>query len=407
MNTPRVSGWSWLRALSRPMLVLLALQLLSGMVSSPQRTFFPLYAKELGYSTLFISWMATAQRLTGLGAAALGGALSDTLGRERTLLLGHVGVLLAGLVFFTPSAGAIIVLCALSGIGLSFQTLGGQSYLLDNARPEWMGVLTALYNWGYTLGGALGGPLAGLLLRDANYRPFGIALVAASVLTLLINLLLLPRSRASSGRPPPGAHLGGYGTIARRPAGWLLAAMRFLPTFYWGMALILVPLMLDAAGASKQTIALYATVSQVVATIAQLVAGRAADRLGCRLPTLLAFAVLVASVLATALAAETLWGVFVFGTLGAASAWALSTLLPCLVARITPSAERGRVLGWIHLWWNAGMVLGSLTGGALYEHSAGLPFGVAAAGIAAVFLVSAVSLPRLLAQPIEDEVAAV
>ena len=52
-----------------------------------------------------------------------------------------------------------------------------------------------------------------------------------------------------------------------------------------------------------------------------------------------------------------------------------------MVARVTAPAERGRVLGWVHLWWNAAMVLGSLVGGALFERGAGLPFGVAGAGV--------------------------
>jgi MFS family permease len=373
------------------MLVLLALQLMGGMVTSPQRTFFPLYLKELGYSTVLTSWMATAQRLSGLLAAALGGSLSDRLGRERTLLLGQLGMMLAGLAFFTPSPWWIAALCALSGIGFSLQTLGSQSYLLDNARPESLGVLTALYNWGYTLGGALGGPLAGLVLAaSTNYVTFAWALTTTALVSMLVNWLALPRSRVAIARVGVVRGLG-YRSIAGRRSVLLLAALRFLPTFYWGMALFLIPLMLDAAGASKPTIALYATVSQVVASLAQIVAGRAADRLGCRLPTLLAYGALAASVLGTALLPGAVWSVFALGTTGAGAAWVLSTLTPSLVARVTVPEERGRVLGWIHLWWNAGMVLGSLVGGALYERGAGWPFGVAgvgcvaATGLAAVF----------------------
>ena len=365
------------------MLVLLALQLLGGIVSSPQRTFFPLYLKELGYSTLFISWMATAQRLTGLVAAAVGGSLSDTLGRERTLLLGQFGIGLAGLVFFTPSPWLIAGLCALSGIGLSFQTLGGQGYLLDNARPEALGVLTALYNWGYTLGGALGGPLAGLVLAASQgYTLFAATLSVLALVSVALNLALLPPSQFHAHRKSRTTlRKAGYRDIATRPTALLLGALRLLPTFYWGMALILIPLMLDAAGASVTLIAWYATVSLVGASLAQIVFGRAADRLGCKGPALLAYGLLAASVLGTALLPDRAWSIFAFGATGAAAAWGLSTLMPCMVAQVTPPPERGRMLGWIHLWWNVGMVLGSLVGGALYERSAGLPFGLAGVGI--------------------------
>ena len=38
------------------------------------------------------------------------------------------------------------------------------------------------------------------------------------------------------------------------------------------------------------------------------------------------------------------------------------------------SETRGRVLGFIHLWWTVAMIVGSMTGGALFEIAAGLPF---------------------------------
>ena len=371
----------WAAALNRPITVLLALQLLGGMLLAPQRTFLPVYLKELGYSAVWISWMATAQRLAGLLAAAWGGSLSDTLGRERTLLLGQVGVLLAGLVFFASSPWLIALLYVVSGVGASLQTLGSQSYLLDNARPQAMGVITALYNWGYTVGGALGAPLAGWLLDAGDYTALALPLALGSVLALLINRFWLPPSAVGTEQRARAKVNLGYREIATRPAVLLLAALRFLPTFYWGMALILIPLMLDDVGASKTLIALYATVSQILASLAQIVAGRAADRLGCKVPTLVTFALLALSVSATGLLPGALWAIFVFGSLGASAAWALSTLMPCWVAQVTPSAERGRVLGWVHLWWNLGMVLGSLVGGALFERNVGLPFLVAAGGV--------------------------
>jgi MFS family permease len=148
------------------------------------------------------------------------------------------------------------------------------------------------------------------------------------------------------------------------------------------MAAVLIPLLLDSAGATKTTIALYATISQVVATAAQLVSGRAADRARqerghVREPTIVVFAALVVGIYGLATLPGQVPGLFVFGTLGIAAAWSLSTLLPLWVARVTPSEERGRVLGWIHLWWNAAMMAGAMTGGVLVERWPSLPFVIA------------------------------
>jgi MFS family permease len=261
--------------------------------------------------------------------------------------------------------------------------LGGQSYLVDAALPSHLGLLSALYNWGYTLGGALSSPIAGYLLDHGSYRVFGLSLVAFALATIAVNLLALPRTvRRAKRKAAAWRSLFGYREIAVRPAVVVLTLMRFLPTFAYGMAGVLIPLLLDSAGATKTTIALYATISQVVAAAAQLLSGRAADRARevrghVRGPTLVVLALFVAGVFGLAATPGLVPGLFVFGTLAIAAAWSLSTLLPLWVARVTPSPERGRVLGWIHLWWNAAMMAGAMVGGAMVERWPSAPFVIA------------------------------
>jgi len=362
------------------MIVLLILQLMGGMMLSPQRTFFPIYVQEMGHTAVLISTLAAVRQMMGLIASLVGGTLSDTWGRKWTLLAGQVGFLLGGIVFLTPQSGWIPLLWALSGFGMGLHTLGGQSYLIDAAPPDHLGMLSALYNWGYTVGGTLSSPIAGYLLDRWDYRTFGLTLSLFGLLTIAVNVFVLPRTLAQkSGRSTSWKKLFGYGDIAIRPPIVVLVLLRFLPTTFWGMALILIPLLLNAAGAPKTAIALYATVSQVIAALAQIVTGRAADRWGARWPTVIVYATLVAGILGLGAIPGQLPALFVFGTLSTAAAWSLSTLLPLLVARVTVPPERGRVLGWIHLWWNAGMVAGAMVGGVLFERWASLPFLVAGA----------------------------
>jgi MFS family permease len=382
---------SFRSTLNRPVIVLLLLQLMGGMILSPRGTFFPIYVSELGYSAITISAIATASQIAGLVATLTGGTLSDSIGRKKTLLLGHLGFLLSSFVFTTPSVRTIGLLWTTGGFAMGLHTLGGESYLMDTAHPNYLGVLAALYNWGYTLGGALSGPVAGFLLDRWSYDVFGTALVLFALVTVLANQFALPRSPVlQKARSVSRKKLFGYGDIATRPPVLMLSALRFLPTFYYGMSHILIPLLLYANGATKVVIALYATVSQVAASLAQIVVGRAADRYGPKWPTAITFTTLVTGIFGAGITSSSLWGVFAFGALGLAAAWSLSTLLPSLVAEVTVPQERGRVLGWIHLWWSLAMGVGSMAGGAMYEVAARLPFLVSGAlnilSIAMVFV---------------------
>jgi predicted MFS family arabinose efflux permease len=227
------------------------------------------------------------------------------------------------------------------------------------------------------------------LLERWNYGVFGGALAVFALSTMAVNTFLLPHRPVQAGqRHFSPKNLFGYGDIAARPSVILLSLLRILPTVYWGAASVFIPLLLTATGATVTTVAWYATASQVVASLAQVVVGRAADRFGAKWPTVVTFMALVVCVLAVGILPGQLWSVFAFGMGGTAAAWSLSTLLPSLVARVTEPAERGRVLGWIHLWWNAAMIAGALLGGALYERGAGLPFLVAGAlNVASIGLV--------------------
>jgi MFS family permease len=363
----------------------LVLQLMGGMMLSPQRTFFPVYLRDLGYSAILIATLATVRQLMGLVASLVGGTLSDVVGRKWTLLAGQVGFLLGGLVFLTPSdttpsVAWIAALWSLSGFGGGLHTLGGQSYLIDAAPADRLGLSSALFNWGYTVGGALGSPIAGYLLDTWNYGVFGAALAAFALATIAINALALPRLPTHGRRKADSwSTLFGYREIAVRPAVVTLTLLRFLPTVFWGMATVLLPLLLSSAGATYTSLALYATGSQIVAAVAQIITGRAADRWEAYRPTLVVFVALLAGILGIAAMPRAVPGLVVFGTLSTAAAWSLSTLLPLWVARVTPRQERGRVLGWIHLWWNGAMMAGAMVGGTLVERQPSLPFALAAA----------------------------
>ena len=367
--------------------LLLILQFATGIIVSPVGTFFPVYLSDLGFQAVFIAGAFTLQRVMGLVSSLAGGTLSDLLSRKRTLLLGQVGYLAASLVFLVRSPAALLPLWALYGVGMTLNSLGSQSYLMDTAKLRSLGVMTALYYWGYTLGGSIGNPIAGLLISRVRYGGLAGLSAALGLGTLALTAVALPPSAKDaasreSRAKPGGRALFGFGDIAVRPTVLVLAALRFLPTFCYGMVTVFVPLLLRRNGATSTTIALYATVSSLSAALGQLAAGRLADRIGPRGPSLVVYLLFAASAAGIGLAADRLWPVMAFGVLAMSAAWSLSVLVPPLVALATDASERGRVLGFIHLFWNLAMILGSLIGGFLFQVWVGLPFLVGGAAVA-------------------------
>jgi len=362
-----------------PIVFFLLVMLLSGIILMPQRSFFPIYVEEqLGFPAVLVSTFVSLGLVLGMIASVVGGALSDTVGHKGTLVLGLVGFTLANLAYLSRAPGLVLAFWVLGGLGLGFHTLGAMGYLIGAANPRRLGLFSALYNWGYTLGGALSSPAAGFVLDHQGFTAFGLALLAISGATVLGAVLLLPRFQRKAGAQPHpvGATLLGYGQVVRRPSMVLLGLMRFLPTCYYGMIVVVNPLLINRLAGTKSTVALYVTLSQVVATLAQIVVGRASDRWGSRRPTLGMFGFLLVAIAGQGLFATQLWSYYTFGVLGIAAAWSLATLLPVLVSESAVVEERGRVLGALNVLWNLGMVGGSMLGGALMDIAPGLPFAV-------------------------------
>jgi len=364
-----------------PILLLLTVQVLVGAVVMPTRAFFPVFLQEqLKYTTVFVSTLVAARQVAGILSAVIGGSLADTLGPKRTLLLGLGGYIVASATFFFRSPWIVTLLWCASGLAMSMHTLGGMSYLIAITDKERLGTFSALYSWGMTAGSAVSNPLLGVVLDRQGYSHFGGILIGFMAVAVIVAGALLPNVRKVE--PDKVRSLTGtlleYATIVRRPLVALLGLMRFLPTCYWGMAGVLIPLLIYRLAGNKTSVAIYDMVSQIAASVAQILVGQAVDHWGRKWPQVGTLSLLVIATLGLALFANQLWGVYVFGVLAACAAWSLSTLIPCLVADTTPQEERGRVLGALHVLWNAGMIVGALLGGALVGFSIGLPFAIAA-----------------------------
>ncbi len=356
-----------------PLAGLLTVQLLNGIMLMPLSNFFAIYLNEVMiYPVRQVAQVIALGQIVGMAASLVGGSLSDRWGHKRVLVLGVGATATSSLLYLFDVPWIIVLLWAIGSAGLGFATLSGQGYLTMAAGAGILGLSSALYNWGYTIGGAIGAPLAAAILGDDNFRGLGLALAGLGVTTTLV-ATFLPSLRPSPDSEDVVSASGGYWALLHRKRIALLGLLRFLPTCYYGV-MTLLPLLIKQQGGSNATVAGYVAVSSIFASLAQLVAGRSADRWGVRIPTQIAFAAILTAICGTILTAQSVWGLYVFGTLGIGAAWSLSTLLPGMVTSAAEPAIRGRVFGLLHLLWTAAMICGTLLGGALLETDVRLPF---------------------------------
>jgi MFS family permease len=347
-----------------------------GMREIPQFAFFLIYLQEqLGLAPVTISSVVAGAQIAGMATALLGGAITARLGRKRVLVCGLVLSGLSSLAFQMPLPGLVPFVWILSGAGGALVAVGGASYLTRISAQRDLGILAAFYAMSLTIGGAIGNPIAGLIIERYGFVAFSWAAIALSTGTILVVTLFMTHIQDHAPEPVSmrSTWLGVLST-ARQTNVRLLVGLRCLPTIFYGMLTVLIPLLINDLTGSKVMVAAYGTTTLIVASAAQLLAGRSSDRWGARLPTLAAYAAILLSGLGLAASSGTVWGLFVFGVLGIAAAWSLSTLMYVWVNDGVPKAEHPSTFGLLHAMWSLSMISGSFLGSWFVSLTPGLPF---------------------------------
>jgi MFS transporter, DHA1 family, inner membrane transport protein len=362
-----------------PAAVLILVQTINGAWYGPQVTFFPVYLQEqLGLSPAAIGAVASGALVAGMIAALFGGTLTGMLGSKWVLVCGLGFSAVGALAFQVQSPGLVAVLWFAGGAGLALISVGGASYLTRLTARQSLGMLASVYMLSFTMGGVIGNPIGGAIIARRGFSAFGLVdLAAIGVAALIAVWLMVYLGDRSAGSTSVRAFWTGALPMTRRPRVRLLMGLRCLPTIFYGMLTVLVSLLLNTLTGDKALVAAYGTCTLILASAAQLAAGRAADRWGGRGPTLVAYGTIILSGVGLAVTAGTVWGLFLFGVLGVAAAWSLSTLMYVWVADGIDKAEHASSFGLLHAVWSISMIAGSLLGGWLVREATGLPFLVA------------------------------
>jgi MFS transporter, DHA1 family, inner membrane transport protein len=368
----------WRSAAWWPAVLLVLVQSINGMWYMPQLSFFPVYLQELGLPPAAIGGIVAGGQLAGMAVALLGGWVTGMLGSKWVLVCGLALSGVASLVFQIHTAWLAAVLWFIGGAGLALITVGGASYLTRVGMRGTLGMLAAFYALSMTVGGAIGTPIAGVIIERRGFSAFGWAETAViAIAGVLATIFMIYLQDRTPERASLRVFWSGALAMLRRVKMRQLLGLRCLPTIFYGMLTVLIPVLLNSLSGNKLLVAAYATTNLVVASAAQLLAGRAADRWGARRPTLIAYSAVILAGLGLAVTVSTVWGLFIFGVLGVAAAWSLSTLMYVWVKDGVAQPEHASSFGLLHAVWSLSMITGSLLGGALVRTFPGLPFLVA------------------------------
>ena len=360
---------------SRSFAVLCAVSFLSHFTAAPFATLLPVYVEaDVGARPLFTGYLRTLMFALGGVFAVVGGRLCDLFGLKPMLLVGLAGSIAAGLAFQSTDFRILTFFVLLAGIAAGPMSAAGQSYLIASAGSERLGLGGALFFLTFTLGSSAGSLCTGLVKPLWSFQQIGAVMAVAAAAVVLAAMLLLPDI---SGPPRGREKLSlwrAYRPLLRRREVHLLVGMRLGITSFWGMAILVLPLLVFRVSGSAAAAAWYGAVSLAAAAVCQVAAGWLRDRYGRTRPLLVSAAGVAACALCLGFGAGSLTWLFLFGTGLAAAAWGVSVLVPGLIDEVAPAAEKNRLVGLGHLAWSAAMALGGLAGGLLVEVDPGLPF---------------------------------
>jgi MFS family permease len=271
--------WTDLRGAALwPAAVLVLVQTLNGIWYGPQVTFFPVYLQEqLGLAPAVIGVVVSGALMAGMVAALFGGTLAEMLGSKWVLVCGLGFSAVGALAFLVHTPGLVALLWFAGGAGLALISVGGASYLTRLSARQSLGVLASVYMLSFTLGGVIGNPVGGAIIERRGFAAFGLAelaLIGASALVAILFMVYL--KDRSTGSTSVRAFWTGALPMTRRVRVRLLMGLRCLPTIFYGMLTVLIPLLLNTLTGNKTLVATYGAATLILASAAQLAAGRAA-----------------------------------------------------------------------------------------------------------------------------------
>jgi DHA1 family multidrug resistance protein-like MFS transporter len=328
---------------------------------------FPLYLTEvLGSSVTLVGAVISTYLIVDIVTRTPAGWLADRWGRKAILLGGIVlSIVPLPLMMRVQDAHVFLLLNALNGLGAGCIWPAIYAGVADTYRSSQRGLIMGILST-VMLGGLALGPISGnLLLGLTSYQiTFLVCLVLVCV-TLLLVLFLVGETAAERDEESRASTMAALRQLTRDLA--LLGTVALLLTVSLALLLPIISLYgAEVLRVDKVTMGMLLAVPGVITALVLLPAGHLADRLG-RKPFIVVGLALLTVCYAGAPATINLVVVATGATL-AGIGYALAVPAWNALAMDTiPQESRGLLLGAVASVQGAGLALGPVVGGYLWE----------------------------------------
>ncbi|MDX2679981.1 MDR family MFS transporter [Streptomyces sp. NY05-11A] len=324
---------------------------------------------ERGYTASFAGVVAALFGAGGAVASLVGGVLADRVGRRATLLITQVAAAgLTAALGFASTPSLIAVFACAAGAASSASRPVVQTVMADVVSPKDRVRAFSLYYWAVNIGFGVAAASAGFL-SAYGYRWLFLIEAAATLLSALVIATRLPETRTHPVDTGEGAveeRGTGFRTVLRDREFLVAVGLSFLLIMVFQQAAVGLPVAMDRSGLTPAQYGLVMSLNGILIVALQLPLGRRLERLEPGRPLVVASLLCAGGFGLNALAG----GAAVYAV--AVVVWTLGEIVHApvnmgLIARLSPSAARGRYQGVHALSWATATMAAPLCAGVVID----------------------------------------
>lgn len=349
----------------------------------------PRVAGELAVAESTLGTLITIYAISVAVFALVSGPVSDTIGRQRMLVLGTasmtVALVLHGLIW---DFGSFLGVRAIAGVAGGMLAGASVAYVGDYFPPKRRGWANGWVMSGLAVGQILGIPIGTVLAARFGFRTPFLAFAVVMAITAALVVLVLPRIPISNPEPlSVGSAVSEYGELLHRTD--VVAAVISFALMFMGISLYVayLPTWLETShDVTGAAIALLFFFGGIGNAIAGPRSGKFSDSVGRKRVIVATSLAVAVAMLFTLAVTTTVWAIFALFVVVMALLASRASPFQAMLTEMVPDTHRGSLMSLNMSVGQLGFGIGGALAGPLYV-TTGYPGTVVVAAMTGILLV--------------------